>query len=162
MNPLLHDLLAHQFWADTELWNAVAANTAARTDKALHDRFHHLHQVQRFFVWAVTEGPLQPKMTKPADYPSIDALRDYARGSHQQIRECVASLTEERLGQSVVIPWFREKPLTITITEALTQLAMHSHHHRAQNATRLREVGGEPPAVDLIVWYWKDRPSATL
>jgi uncharacterized damage-inducible protein DinB len=35
---------------------------------------------------------------------------------------------------------------------------MHSQHHRGQNATRLRELGGEPPMTDLIVWYWKGRP----
>ena len=44
--------------------------------------------------------------------------------------------------------------------EALTQCAMHSQWHRGQNAMRLRELGGEPPAVDLIVWYWKGRPEA--
>ena len=36
---------------------------------------------------------------------------------------------------------------------------MHSQHHRAQNATRLRELGGKPPTTDLIVWYWKGRPA---
>jgi uncharacterized damage-inducible protein DinB len=36
---------------------------------------------------------------------------------------------------------------------------MHSHYHRGQNATRLRELGGEPPPTDLIVWYWKGRPA---
>ena len=39
---------------------------------------------------------------------------------------------------------------------------MHSHYHRGQNATRLRELGGEPPMTDLIVWYWKGRPVAGL
>src|SRR5574339_581065 len=29
---------------------------------------------------------------------------------------------------------------------------------RAQNATRLRELGGAPPLTDLIVWWWKGRP----
>jgi uncharacterized damage-inducible protein DinB len=36
---------------------------------------------------------------------------------------------------------------------------MHSHHHRGQNATRLRELGGVPPSTDLIVWYWKGKPT---
>ena len=89
-------------------------------------------------------------------------LREYARESHDQIRRCLEWLTEERLNQSIVMPWFREKPLSITVTEALTQMALHSHHHRAQNATRLRELGGAPPLTDLIIWYWKARPSATL
>jgi uncharacterized damage-inducible protein DinB len=35
---------------------------------------------------------------------------------------------------------------------------MHSHFHRGQNATRLRELGGEPPTTDYIFWLWKGRP----
>jgi uncharacterized damage-inducible protein DinB len=50
--------------------------------------------------------------------------------------------------------------LRLTVTEALTQCAMHSHYHRGQNATRLRELGGEPPATDLSVWYWRGRLAA--
>jgi uncharacterized damage-inducible protein DinB len=37
---------------------------------------------------------------------------------------------------------------------------IHSHHHRGQNAAALRELGGEPPPTDLIVWYWKEKPGA--
>lgn len=161
MNPLLRDLLDHQFWADAELWAAVSAHDAARMDKAIHNRYHHLHQVQRFFIWAVGGQVEQPTLTRPEDFDPL-ALREYARESHAQIHRCVTSLTDGRLEESVVIPWFQEKPLSITVAEALTQLAMHSHHHRAQNATRLRELGGVPPATDLIVWYWKGRPAASL
>jgi uncharacterized damage-inducible protein DinB len=38
---------------------------------------------------------------------------------------------------------------------------MHSHYHRGQNATRLRELGGDPPGTDLITWIWKGRPAAS-
>ena len=51
-----------------------------------------------------------------------------------------------------------EPGVDITVTEALTQCAMHSHYHRGQNATRLRELGAEPPFTDLIMWFWKSRP----
>jgi uncharacterized damage-inducible protein DinB len=30
--------------------------------------------------------------------------------------------------------------------------------HRGQNARRLRELGGEPPTTDLIVWIAAGRP----
>ena len=49
-------------------------------------------------------------------------------------------------------------PLEITVEEALVQAVMHSQHHRGQNATRLRELGGEPPTTDFIVWLWQGRP----
>ena len=48
----------------------------------------------------------------------------------------------------------------ISIRQALTQAAMHSHYHRGQNATRLRELGGTPPMTDFIVWLHKEHPLA--
>jgi uncharacterized damage-inducible protein DinB len=65
-----------------------------------------------------------------------------------------------RLDTPVDIVWFNDPPLRITVAEALTQCAMHSQWHRGQNAARLRELGTEPPTLDLIVWYWKGRPPA--
>ena len=99
--------------------------------------------------------------SKPEDFATFDDLRAFARGSHDAMRAGLAELTDERLGESIRIPWFKDPPLTISVTEALTQCAMHSHHHRGQNATRLRELGGVPPSTDLIVWYWKGRPQAS-
>ena len=75
--------------------------------------------------------------------------------SHARVDQFLSSVTDSRLSESVTFSWFKDPPLTITVTEALTQCAMHSQWHRGQNATRLRELGGEPPAVDLTVWYWK-------
>ncbi|HZW92372.1 MAG TPA: hypothetical protein VFF64_05310 [Candidatus Eremiobacteraceae bacterium] len=43
---------------------------------------------------------------------------------------------------------------------ALTQAAMHSHYHRGQNATRLRELGGAPLGTDFIVWLGDGQPAA--
>ena len=159
MNPILRDMYEHQFWADTEHWNAIAAHAPARDDKAIRDRLHHIHLVQRFFFWAVSGADMRAyPMTKPEDFATFDDLRAYARGAHDAMGAGLASLTDDRLAESLTIPWFEDPPLTITVTEALTQCAMHGHYHRGQNATRLRELGGSPPATDLIVWYWKGRP----
>jgi uncharacterized damage-inducible protein DinB len=88
----------------------------------------------------------------------LAALKEYARGSLDGLDGFMAGVPEARLDERIAMPWFTNPPLSITVTEALTQCAMHSHYHRGQNATRLRELGGEPPLTDLIVWYWKDRP----
>ena len=32
------------------------------------------------------------------------------------------------------------------------QVVMHSEHHRAQVAMRLRALGGAPPVTDYIIW----------
>jgi uncharacterized damage-inducible protein DinB len=158
MNPLIRDLLGHQAWADAELWTAIESHVPARDDPAIRDRLHHTHQVQRAFVWAVGDrGPFE--MTRPADFATSDALRAYARESHQMVQRVAEPMSPARLDERIEIPWFTDPPLTLTVGEALTQMAMHSQHHRGQNVTRLRELGGSPPTIDLIVWFWKGRPA---
>jgi uncharacterized damage-inducible protein DinB len=160
MNSILRDLLEHQFWADAEQWRAIAAHPPATADRALCGRLHHIHQVQRFFIWAVSHRANQPVITSADQYPTFSDLQAYARESHQTARAFLSTIGDSDFDRAVTIPWFNDPPLTISVTEALTQMAMHSHHHRGQNLTRLRELGGEPPALDLIVWYWKQRPAA--
>lgn len=157
MNPLLRDLYGHQEWADAEHWRAIGASAPAREDSTLRLRLLHVHLVQRFFMSACGDGKAPPEMPAPEQFPTFDALQAYARESHARVREFVDAVTD--LDRRVTIPWFRNPALTLSVGEALTQCAMHSHYHRGQNATRLRELGGDPPGTDLIVWYWKGRPN---
>ena len=158
MNPLLRDLCGHQAWADAEHWRAIEAHLPAADDLALRHRLHHIHLVQRAFIWAVGDRAAELTVTAAAEFPSLAALKEYARGTHDAFDRFFAGVTDDRLEERIAMPWFADPPLTLTVTEALTQAAMHSHYHRGQNATRLRELGGEPPLTDLIAWYWKSRP----
>jgi uncharacterized damage-inducible protein DinB len=159
MNPLLRDFCGHQAWADAEHWKAIEAHPPSADDPALRQRLHHIHLVQRVFLWAVGDRATDLTVTTPEDFPVLTALKAYARGSHEAFDRFLAGVTEARLAERIAMPWFKDPPLSITVTEALTQCAMHSHYHRGQNATRLRELGGEPPLTDLIAWYWKGRPA---
>lgn len=63
--------------------------------------------------------------------------------------DLIDGIADERLGERVQMPWFqKDPPFSITVAEALMQAMMHSQWHRGQNATRLRELGGEPPTVE--------------
>jgi uncharacterized damage-inducible protein DinB len=95
-----------------------------------------------------------------ADFASAGALRNYGRRASTGLVTCIEELTDGERVQTVLIPWFSDPPLSVTVAEALMQAVMHSHWHRGQNATRFRELGGEPPTIDLIVWIWKGRPAA--
>jgi uncharacterized damage-inducible protein DinB len=160
MNPLLRDLYGHQVWADAEHFRAIGAHPAARGDRAMLVRLHHIAIVQRAFLWAVGDRQDAFEFTKPEDFASLDALKRYAREHHDRLVPFIATVSDVRLAESIAIPWFKDPPLSLTVAEALTQGSMHSHYHRGQNATRLREIGGEPPMTDYIVWLWKGRPEA--
>ena len=160
MNPLLRDLYGHQEWADAEHWRVIDATPAATDDAALRARLHHLHLVQRAFRWIVGDRQTPFTIAKLEDFIVLGELKAAARAYHDEVGRFLATLPDARFEERVDVPWFRDPPLSLTVAEALTQCAMHSEWHRGQNAVRIRELGGEPPPVDLIVWYWKGRPSA--
>ena len=157
MNPLLRDLYYHQAWADATFWNALEAYPAALEDEALLKRQHHIHIVQHGFLWAVQDQGLHFTMTTPEDFPASKKLKNYAMEYHDQIAQVLDAMSDLRLHEMIQIPWFKDPLLSITVEQALTQTVMHSQYHRGQNATRLREVGGVPPLIDFIAWYWKGR-----
>jgi uncharacterized damage-inducible protein DinB len=157
VNPLLRDFLEHQAWADAEHWRAIGSHEGARSDHTIRTRLHHIAIVQRAFLWGVGDRS-DPFTFTTADDFTFDTLKEYAREHHDRISAYMAAVTDARLGEPVEIPWFKDPPLTLKVEEALAQCAMHSHYHRGQNATRMRELGAEPPMTDLIFWYWKARP----
>ncbi len=157
MTTYLHELYAHQEWADAEHWRAFEAYPAALTDRAIRERLHHIHLVQSAFHWVVGPRTAQFAITKVEDYANMADLKTFARSYHAEMSAILGTMDEDRL--TVEVPWFRP-PLKISVRHALMQAAMHSHYHRGQNATRLRELGGVPPGTDFIEWLRQGQPAA--
>lgn len=157
---MLSDLYNHMEWADAEHWRAVENFPSALEDKIIRERLHHIHLVQHAYLWIVSEGGNDFKRTAVDDFYPITELKNYAREFHTKMAEFQKTLTESKLYLSVNIPWYKDPPLSVPVIQALTQAVMHSQYHRGQNATRLRELGGEPPLTDYIAWYWKGKPKA--
>ena len=159
MRELLRDLYGHQEWADALHWSAFAAHPGALDDPKLRERLHHIHLVQRAFL-GVARGTGMPDRTRLEDFAGMDELKAEALRYHEAARRFVEEASDAALAARAQLPWFEDPPLDISLAQALHQCAMHSHYHRGQNATRLRELGAEPPLSDLIVWWWKGRPPA--
>jgi uncharacterized damage-inducible protein DinB len=158
MKDILADLFGHMEWADAELWRALLSSAPASADERIRERLHHLHLVQHGFLAIVRHETF---VYRPfAEFGDILELRDYARDFHAAAGPHVAHIDAAALDELHVIPWFKDPPLRIRAGDALMQAAMHSQYHRGQNATRLRELGGDPPMTDFIVWLWKGKPAA--
>ena len=159
MNSYLDELYAHQEWADAEHWWAFEAHPAALQDKKIRERLLHIHQVQYAYVWMVGTRAAQFVFKKIEDFASMADLKKYAQQGHAEMMAMIQTAQEGRLEEIVEIPWFKP-PLRVSVRHALMQAAMHSHYHRGQNATRLRELGGVPPTTDFIVWLMNGKPAA--
>jgi uncharacterized damage-inducible protein DinB len=159
MNSFLTELYAHQEWADAEHWRAFEAHPPALADKAIRERLLHIHQVQYAFLWITGPRTAGFAFKKLEDFPSMADLKQYARRYHASVGDLLKGLEQDQLEELVEAPWFTP-PVKLSRRHALTQAAMHSHYHRGQNATRLRELGGEPPMTDFIIWLRNGQPAA--
>jgi uncharacterized damage-inducible protein DinB len=157
MLDFLRELMAHCEWANAVFFHTWG-KTPARDQEELRHRVGHVVGVQDGFL-AVLRGnmPDGPPGGPPASY---DELKQRAVESHRGLREFVAGANNETLSDKVQIPWFPDPPCVITVGEALTQVALHTQHHRGQLMTRLKDFGGEPKNVDWIIWLWKQKPAA--
>jgi uncharacterized damage-inducible protein DinB len=159
VSSYLDELYAHQEWADAEHWRAFEAHPAALADQAIRERLLHIHQVQYAFLWVTGPRTSGFVFKKVEDFPSMADLKKYGREGNAELQNAVKSSTSDRLEEVIEIPWFKP-PAKIRVRHALTQAAMHSHYHRGQNATRLRELGGSPPGTDFILWLHQGQPAA--
>ena len=159
MGSYLDELYAHQEWADAEHWRAFEAHPLSLDDKALRERLLHIHQVQHAFLWVTGSRAAGFGYRRIDDFPSISDLKKYGREGLAQLKDFVKTLDPARAEEFVEVPWFKP-PAKVTVRQALTQAAMHSHYHRGQNATRFRELGGVPPTTDFILWLHKGQPDA--
>jgi uncharacterized damage-inducible protein DinB len=153
----LADLFAHQQWADSVHWRALAAPPGALEDEAIRKRLHHFHTTQRRFldVWKGNAGWPPP----PEPIPSMDALRRGVRSYYRELRDFLEGGASGRLDEFLRVPWFPDPQRPIRLSETMQQVVMHSEHHRGQNAIRLRELGGAMPPTDYIVWILDGRPA---
>jgi uncharacterized damage-inducible protein DinB len=160
LNPLfdhLRDLHRHMGWADAA-WFQTWADSGFRDDPDLLQRTQHTVDIQVAFLMVLREEDVAFPGDRPA--PEFARLRALAGRNHQAYGQLFEGMAPDGLARSVRVPWFPGDPCRVSVADALTQVAMHTQHHRGQLMTRLRQLGGQPQNVDYIIWAWKDRPEA--
>ncbi|HEY3270547.1 MAG TPA: DinB family protein [Geothrix sp.] len=154
MTGLLKDLLSHQAWADAMFFHAWG-KSEFREDPELRTRTGHLVDVQKAFL-GVLKGETEVPEARPIQ--GFEELKRCCQGNHETFRALGRGLDEASLARIVRVPWFPDPPCLVSVAEALTQVCLHTQHHRAQNMMRLKALGAGPKNVDYIIWLWKQRP----
>lgn len=159
------DLITHMEWADAQTWRSVRDLPAAQTDGRLRYLLHHIHVVQVVYMQAWRGDPFVA--TELASYPDLTSILTWWHSYYPVAREFTASVDESRFDQPIEFPWadlIKQQFGTVipaTFAESAWQVFSHTIYHRGQVATRVREMGGEPAAVDYLVWVWQGKPDAT-
>jgi uncharacterized damage-inducible protein DinB len=154
--------LAHMEWADARMWHSVSAIPAAQQDARLIGLLHHLHLVQ--WIYLALWRREMPALTDAKSYQEARAVMAWARPYYAKAAALVDSLDEDALARVVEFPWADQiaqrygSAGPATMRETIAQILLHTTYHRAQVASRVRELGGEPALTDYIAWIWMHRP----
>jgi uncharacterized damage-inducible protein DinB len=160
----LAGFLHHMEWADALMWKSVCAVAAAANDARLIALLHHLHLVQWIYL-SIWRREI-PALTDAKAYENAQAIMGWARPYYSQATALVASLDDDALAHVVDFPWADQiaqrygSAGPATLRETIAQILLHTTYHRAQVATRVRELGGDPALTDYIAWIWMKRPRA--
>jgi uncharacterized damage-inducible protein DinB len=156
MIELIQSLFAHSAWADTAILKAVATHDGAFADGELRKWLHHILVVQRFFLSQFQQRPFD--MERERQVPgTMDEMERRFQEAHADGAAYAARLDGAELARPLEFPVMKE--FHPPVRDALMQVVMHSEHHRAQVAMRLRALGGAPPVTDYIIWVRDVRAS---
>ena len=156
-------MLTHMEWADAQSWRAVHALPAAQSDERLKWLCHHIHVVQSVYLQAWRGDPFV--VTELTSYPDLAAIEAWARPFYPGASAFLDTVDASRFDEALDFPWSAliveqfGKVLPVTLGESAWQVFSHTTYHRGQLAIRIRELGGEPPLVDFLVWVWGGRPA---
>ncbi|MGC9946401.1 MAG: DinB family protein [Bryobacteraceae bacterium] len=151
MSEPIQSLFAHMAWADAALFNAVGAHEGAFADEELRKLLYHIVVVQRFFLSLCQQRSFDMARFRQVPGSAGEIQRQFAE-AHADGAAYTARLDEAELARTIEFPVPAWKDFHPAVRDALMQVAMHSEHHRAQVAMRLRALGGAPPPTDYIVW----------
>jgi len=156
MLEMLRDLVAHKGHANAALLTAIRQNPTAVSDPELWALLHHILLANRFWLLTVLGlSFVHAEEARPS--PSFDALIGRYGSTHAQETAWLEIATDgdvARILENALIPGGN-----CSVSQALVQVCMHSHGHRAQCAKLLRRHGGVPPPMDFILWL-TTRPGA--
>ena len=151
---MFKDLLHHKGHANASLLKAIRQHEDAREDAELRKLLHHIILANRYWLFLIRGLPFA--LEEESQVPeSLGTLIDVYRDTHALEIEWIGQASESDLQGRVETPFMPGH--SYSVSEALMQVCLHSHGHRAQCSTRLRLLGGTPPNMDFILWL-QDRP----
>lgn len=155
----LLDLIAYNRWATARTLDAAGRLTDEQLNRPLGSSFPSVrdtlaHVVAAEWVWLSRWGgdPLgkAPDLSGCTD---VRTLRERWQVLGEAQSAYLAGLTEAALDRSVSIITRTGITAELPLHETLKHLVNHSTYHRGQVATLLRQLGAEPAATDLFLYY---------
>jgi uncharacterized damage-inducible protein DinB len=154
----------------TEYANGLALEAAEKLNeeqlrhdfKISHGSIHGtlVHMAGAEWIWLERwKGISHSRIWTDNDFAGVAALRSRWREIETERRELFESLTEERLRQDLSYKNIKGDPFTLPLVEQMQHVVNHATLHRGQVVGMIRQLGFQPPAVDLLYYLIAQRSS---
>jgi len=154
MLPVINQLIRHKWWANTNLLSSIDRHPPAAEDAELRKLLHHILIANRYWLLLTLGQPFIDDQEKRIPESHV-ALVNQFRHTEQIELDWLSVATQAELDRQIQP---RALPgVTVSVAEAMTQVALHSQGHRSQCATRLRALGGIPEPMDFVLWVRDQR-----
>lgn len=163
MNDDFTSLYAYNRWADRRMLDACRALSSEQYNaepiagwSSVRSSLAHIAIVFDGWLRGLT-GEVVDVVPTEADLPTVEDIERLLSRAYDTFESVLPTLTAERLatpqtfrsrGRSAVLP-----PWVL-----LRHVVNHSTYHRGQVAAKLKRLGIEPPATDLVFWAFEQFP----
>jgi uncharacterized damage-inducible protein DinB len=155
----INELFNYSYWARDCQLQACAALTEEQFLRSLGSSFASVrdtlvHMVETELVWLVRwRGQSPQSMLSPEQFPSLSSVSERWHAVEREMREYLATLSEETLEQPVTYMSQKGDTFTYELWRPMLHLINHQSYHRGQVTTLLRQLGLQPPGVDFLPGY---------
>ncbi|MHA1951045.1 MAG: DinB family protein [Candidatus Thorarchaeota archaeon] len=114
---------------------------------SIRDILVHLMNAEKF--WIAKLKDTKTVMSKPKDFQDIKSIRDAWSKVSTDTDEFVKNLGEDQL-HHVMSVQSGGQTISFTVTKALLHMTTHETHHRGFLIGLIRQLGLEPPDVNML------------
>ena len=152
-------LYRYNRWADATILNAVAPLSKDDFSRKLGGSFPSVretlvHIMGAEWIWLRRwKGVSPPALLSAAEFPDLISIKHRWPEIEAEQMEFVAGMTDALLQQPLKYVNLKGQLFEYPLVRVMQHLVNHGSYHRGQVTNFLRQLGAQPIATDLLVYF---------
>jgi uncharacterized damage-inducible protein DinB len=156
----IQTMFGYNYWAKDRLLGVVEKLTPEQFTKYLgsshgsvHGTLTHLMGAEEIWLKRWKGEPIT-SFRKPEDVPTFEALQNHWKMVEMEVLGfCHMLKTEDDIHRMIIYKDLKGNEYRQPLFQLMQHLINHSTFHRGQIVTMLRQLGVQPVATDMIVYF---------
>jgi len=160
----IRKLYAYNAWANARVLEAVSGLSDAQLheDRAgmesIGETLRHIVRAQHSW-WSFWTGAERIRLPELPKAGAMEAISEWFRGSHDELRAFVESLDDSSLEQTCQDTDDDGRPVTFRVWEMMVHVVNHGTQHRSEAAAALTVLGRSPGDLDFCDFVGASAPA---